>query len=378
MPVLNVRTKELKTILQSGDFASIPSQLSTEAREAMYDAMYKADGTVALTRKGDFFAATHVDVKDTFAVLAFLLGRCVTPTKRGLYVRNGVTKKANTFTYSTIPGVEPVWCPSTQNQTWVMRTDTGHIVVTGNTWMRKNVPLQFEQLGKNPQQLEKIKDFINVPWNAEKETVAETVIPEQRQDSGYVPGPMGMIAQATGMTGPESPLVMNRLNLPINDINKIANPGAALNEALGPLVKIPIEYATGRRFNGGKIETPTGFARPSGLASVIDAATSVTGIKKFLPNAAQGYLTTVDVQGRPAQRDIASWLTSQIPTGMYGPAAATDDPAQPNLGNKSLELLMRTLGLSPDAISPEDQKFEAQSRVGKWKRGQAQRVLMER
>jgi len=77
-----------------------------------------------------------------------------------------------------------------------------------------------------------------------------------------------------------------------------------------------------------------------------------------------------------------SWLmTNMIPTGVYGSTARAslgEDLTQPHMQNPTQALGLRLLGMSPDALSAQDQAFEVKDRVAEWKRKQLQRILLEK
>ncbi len=234
------------------------------------------------------------------------------------------------------------------------------------TWMRKNTPLQMRQLVDQPQQFEKIGDVLNAPWNAMASKVNETVIPERDQAQGYVPGPMAAEGDM---------LTMNRLNLPQNDLNRITDPLGMVGDSLGPVPKIIMDMANQAK-NGRGITTSTGFTTPSGLASIISAMTPDV-VENALPDWMQGYVNTVNVAGKPAQRDISAWLMKQLPTGLYGTATRQDDPSQPQILDGGKELSSRFFGLTPNVISPDDMTREMSLRNAAYRRDKMSKILME-
>lgn len=148
-PVLKDRVKEIKQYLDKDGLTKVVTRLSREAAEAMYDAMYKADGCTKPHRTQDFMAAQHPGVRGAFRILAFLLGKRCSESNRGCYVSPRKTMKVaqGKFRREHYDGI--VWCPRTENGTWVMRQN-GLVTITGNTFSRKNLPLQIRELFNNP------------------------------------------------------------------------------------------------------------------------------------------------------------------------------------------------------------------------------------
>lgn len=149
VPVLNERVKEIKQYLDNDQLIKVVTRLSRDAAEAMYDAMYKADGVTSKNRVQDSFAATKPGVLEAFRVLATMLGKRASAAGHGSYVSHnrflkiaGCTKKMERY-----DGI--VWCPRTENGTWVMRQN-GMITITGNTFARKNLPAQLRNLIDEP------------------------------------------------------------------------------------------------------------------------------------------------------------------------------------------------------------------------------------
>ena len=239
-------------------------------------------------------------------------------------------------------------------------------VVPFYTWMRKNIPLQIESMIKNPQRVEKVGDLMEIPWNAKETQMNQAVIPERAQNAGYVPSLANSVEGAP---------VLSRLPLPMYDVNKLTDMGSA-GDMLGPVVKTAIEGISGEKFFGGKIK------KPSGLTTASTAASLLSPLNYVLPDSMEGYITPKVINGRPMQNDVMSWLmTNMIPTGVYGSTARAslgEDPTQPHMANPTQALGLRLLGMAPDALSAQDQAFEAKDRVAEWKRKQLQRILLEK
>lgn len=233
------------------------------------------------------------------------------------------------------------------------------------TWLRKNIPLQMEAIYKNPAKLEKMKDFQNMFWNANESAANENVISEKGQKAGFVP---------TGTH--DGMLTMNKINLPMMDLNKLTDAGV-LGDSLNPLIKLGIEGITGNKFFGGPVQKSTGLTTPAPAASLLGLVAN-----RVLPESMQGYVTPAQANdGRNLQNDTMSWLMNAlIPTGVYGSTAKMsqgEDPMNPNLG-AGREAGLRMLGLTPDVISPIDQQFEVLGRKKAWTREQKRKALLEK
>lgn len=155
VPVLKERTKEIEQYLDKDNLVSVVSRLSRWAAEAMYDAMYKGDGTVA-TRMCDFLAAQNRGVRDAFQVLCAMLGKrsaAGNPNSRGIVTGCTISKCRTIGVKDLQIGRERyvgrVWCPRTENGTWVMRQGR-LITITGNTFARKNIPVLIQQMLERP------------------------------------------------------------------------------------------------------------------------------------------------------------------------------------------------------------------------------------
>ena len=124
-------------------FDRLPLRLSQAAREAMLDAMLKAEGSfhASVGRVGNWRFSQSVKknpvVVETFVNLCTMeglrLGRS-RPKPNGVWTPRILTRKEPT-TYDmrfTSDGVESVWCPETDFGTWVMRQGD-QICITGNS-----------------------------------------------------------------------------------------------------------------------------------------------------------------------------------------------------------------------------------------------------
>jgi len=228
--------KYLKRNKRTDDWVDIVTQLSRESLEAMYDAMYKGDGNV----KGrQLFYACQLDgVARTFEVLATLLGYRVVQNSRGFYVSKIQTLGIKDGKFSREPYFGRVWCPKTNNETWVMKQGK-LITITGNTFSRKNIPLQLEQIFKQPKKYKAIGDAIAGLQSGD--LTAE----EKRYMPDYISEKFGI---SIGRSETDYPQMLAGLGLPLEDVGKLSKPLKSLLDMTSPLIKTPAETATGRSF----------------------------------------------------------------------------------------------------------------------------------
>lgn len=237
------------------------------------------------------------------------------------------------------------------------------------TWARKNPVVQWKGLSEDPVKFANIGRGMNVGWNANAEQVEQTVVPEEWEARGMVPGPI---------TSEDGSLVMQRIGLPQNDLNKLADPVGMVTEGIHPVLKMIAEAGLNQKTMGGKVSTDSGWTTPSAIASWVSAMTP-DQLENMIPEALQGYVNVANVGGRPRQRDIASWLMSAIPTGLAGQVGKSqiDDPKTVEIPAMREEWIARLLGLTPRVLTGEQQQFEAQDRM-KAHRQKMQRVVMDK
>lgn len=153
---VSVKSEDVQALLEAGykskaDLVQVIAKLSTAAREAMFEAMMKADGSVGLSGRNHdheqrFFAKQDPRVRDGFQALCALLGKCATSTDRGMGVVEPTSRSAQLrAVYPDAPSMPfdgVVWCPRTKSGTWYMRW-RGKTVFTGNTFPREKQLLDF-------------------------------------------------------------------------------------------------------------------------------------------------------------------------------------------------------------------------------------------
>lgn len=126
----NIRDKDDPSIVE------LVCGLSPEARTSMLTAMIEADGTMKKSGKSGMFGKQKEFVMEAFRLLCTLEGIAI--GKMQWY--NGMprqTFRSHRVTYTPSLSVDPigkhpVWCPTTEFGTWVMKQN-GVVSITGNT-----------------------------------------------------------------------------------------------------------------------------------------------------------------------------------------------------------------------------------------------------
>ena len=241
VPVLKERVDRIAHLLdrdkRKDDWCDVVGMMSREGMEAMYNAMYKADGTVSEGRKQDSLACSSKEgVARTFEMLATLLGYRVTRTQRGYSVSKfqrlriaGMEKKMKHYTGK-------VWCPTTKNGTWVMKQDN-FITITGNSFTKNNLKFQFNTMIHEPG---KYSRFINVMDSLQNAMIGPDeekwdLMPEWLKEDRYsIP-----LGEKDGALR-----VMSNFGLSFEDLEDLDLQGSV--SKMNPLLKLFIEQATGQ------------------------------------------------------------------------------------------------------------------------------------
>jgi hypothetical protein len=203
-------------------------QLSPRQMKLCKKIMMDAEGCGSYentTRSFEHFAQEGKDVLDVFQLITILSGTISNISSRGLYIRNKPKAKYPKPEIVDYNGV--IWCPKTENETWVSRRN-GKVVVTGNTWMRKNVPLQAESLVTNPRKYQGYGKALNAARTPE--TPEEAALkPEYFDKMMYIKTPW--------KSEKGNPLYMS-IDLPANEFNKVADTGYYFVNSMHPLKAI--------------------------------------------------------------------------------------------------------------------------------------------
>jgi len=207
-------TKEIRRVYQ-GDLRVIVPQLSKEAAEAMWDAMWKAEGCNTDGR----FVQNQGHVSDAFQMLSILLGKAISidPAKDSLertHILQGTSKEVRGLKRTRYTG--RMWCPTTPSQTWIMNYG-GRVMFTGNS---RVVPWMVREGLKHPgltsafNRYEKSTDrgylgipgLPNVQIGAFRGTALNRAFQLTRRDyPEFVQGPLFAAADIAGRFGIYSP-----------------------------------------------------------------------------------------------------------------------------------------------------------------------------
>jgi hypothetical protein len=134
LPTAIVRALFAKAGIESdADLPALATRLSAPARAAMLAAMMAADGD----KRGNFSKKRRPGVMAAWQVLCTLEGIALSPLRlRANAMPTQRAKKRRHLCVSELDKVPvgplPVWCPTTDYGTWVMRQD-GQVAITGNT-----------------------------------------------------------------------------------------------------------------------------------------------------------------------------------------------------------------------------------------------------
>jgi hypothetical protein len=243
------------------DLPSLVTQLSRESAEAMWQAMFDAEGSTS-SRGQQCFTQMPGPVLDAFQILTYMTGRsariCTARRKTSnLYVSTQQGFNLfNNLTKSQFKG--QVWCPRTPTGTWVVRHD-GLVMPTGNTFMRKNTPLQVEQLFKNPGKYAMRQHIIEGSMSSPDQSA-----PEYLQDGRVLPANIARL-----LTGQ-------------SDRQVLTSPDSAISAA--EQATAPLHPTSWRDFNAKTLGT-VGGPIPSILNSL---ASEATGHSTFTGNALKG------------------------------------------------------------------------------------------
>jgi len=127
-----------KAKLDERTFSDLVLDMSSEARSAWFDSIYKAEGTLGR----NYIAQNKGELLEAMALSAFLEGRNEVQIRSKTEKCGAVTwhNKNRTPRRCVVENVgekSDVWCPNTELGSWTARTKEGNIFLTGNTWWIK-------------------------------------------------------------------------------------------------------------------------------------------------------------------------------------------------------------------------------------------------
>jgi hypothetical protein len=244
-----LKKEVLKYYRDRNDLFCLITQLSVRQLRILRDVMFSAEGCKCYggtVREFHFFAQENLLVRDAYHTLLLLCGQTSRMGKAGIYISHKPKAKMMRPKVEWYEGV--VWCPKTENDTWIMRRN-GKIIPTGNTWMRRSIPYTLQRLLERPGGM-----------------VAQSIRLESQPDAegSYTPTFLkeGMNVPWGGGT-PTATSFIRQAGLPIEDLNKMVFSGGLPNigrtaEKIGaqmhPLLTLPVELASGKQlFSGRKI-----------------------------------------------------------------------------------------------------------------------------
>ena len=229
--------KELQKWFQFGLWKLV-IQLSKRQCNLLRESIILADGGYGKKGKPEqwLFIAQQGKYKDLIQLIWFLTGYNCKLGKRGFYERK--VKFAKYLNKTIIEYKGKVWCPSTKNTTAIFRRN-GIITISGQTWSRKNIPLQMEHIIKAPGKTA-------VPVAKAQRALAGGTEEERKYLPKWLKERMAMrVGKPEDGVSRYFPL---ESWLPIADVAKLRRPGQAMTELLSPAVKVPIELLMNKSF----------------------------------------------------------------------------------------------------------------------------------
>lgn len=263
MSVWTLRNPLKERILQllpnKHDPMSLINKLNENTANILWESMYNGDGTTSIRNDGknhcEFFAQRPGKIFDLFQIISILLNRVAQQNDRGCYIRNDnktmkVGYKLNTEWYKG-----KIWCPELEGNCWYMRRN-GKVILSQNTWTRKNLPLQISNLLSIPS-----RTIVKMENNFNQSRPSDDLTDKRYMSNWLASAPTMRIGK--DKTGKPTYLLLEGL-VPFFDISRLLRAGAGISKegALGglsalvddtvkdmsPLIKTPIELITNRDF----------------------------------------------------------------------------------------------------------------------------------
>ena len=182
-------SRRLRKVFKSkDDLPGIVCNLSDVAAESMRDAMFKAEG-MTWDDGARAFAQVPGPVLDAFQILCQFAGEpfCShknpkSPCANG-YIRRSRICKVSALKKSRVHYSGKIWCPKTENSTWVMRQGRS-IACTGNTWIRKSIALNAANMVHYKEMYSMVPKFQRM---IDEDKVSLESLPEYMREESYIP-----------------------------------------------------------------------------------------------------------------------------------------------------------------------------------------------
>ena len=192
------------------DLWTLVFQLSKRQCNILREAITLADGGWSYKdekREFLFIAQKKETYRDLIQLIWFLAGYNCKLGARGFYERH--QQRAKYRSKKVVPYQGKVWCPSTCNTTAIFRRN-GQITISGQTWTRKNAPLQIQSLIEQPRKYQAYAKGLRA--FEEDETVEERMAkPEYFNKMLYVKSPFkSKLGKSLYMSIDLPPLELNR------------------------------------------------------------------------------------------------------------------------------------------------------------------------
>jgi len=233
------------------DLPSLVTQLSREAAEAMYQAMFMAEGHSEPSF--EHFAQNPGPVLEAFQILCTMTERVAWRSNRGCYIRGNKYIKWYNCKGPKTHYTGKIWCPRTITGTWIMMGPDGAIMPTGNTWSRKNIPLQIEALALHPGRVATIpkgtaaiQRMMGTDVGYNQNDPLETIPKYLREMAG-----VRLRGEGEGKNA-----IYWVPSLPFQDISKYTEGGEqgilqSILSQVTPVIRVPFEKATGKQVFSG-------------------------------------------------------------------------------------------------------------------------------
>lgn len=288
------------------------TSLTTAQRRLLLKILVAADGSMMYENLT--FGTSDAVQADMFQALAALAGYATYATIRHMKSQFGknimhyitVKHRNKAFYHNTtineIAYAGVVWCPHTSNETFFARR-AGTVYFTGNTWSRKNIPLQFSMLLQQPGVYAKLGHLKDAA-----ETLStgpdEADLLEWMRDAYVVRLPFQI---------GDKQLYAN-VDLPLNDLSLPS--GREVLSMLNPLLKLPVEWFTNTQlFSGTPLEEVSGeyVKAPGYLWALYKAGTPLPGWEPIAARLGLVEVTDPDTGEREVRMPArARYLADQL------------------------------------------------------------------